>query len=118
MRNHYESALRIREVKLMAAEAGFDKVLPQLKASATKITVNVVRTIIILFVAAQGVEALNLPILTMIVTAIISYLPLVVKATVILVVALAGIVFFKERLSLRQIAGGLLICIALVFLNL
>ena len=34
MRNHYESALRIREVKLMAAEAGFDKVLPQLKAAA------------------------------------------------------------------------------------
>ena len=34
MRNHYESALRIREVKLMAAEAGFDKVLPELKAAA------------------------------------------------------------------------------------
>ena len=33
MRNHYESALRIREVKLMAAEAGFDKVLPELKAA-------------------------------------------------------------------------------------
>ena len=33
MRNHYESALRIREVKLMAAEAGFDKVLPSLKAA-------------------------------------------------------------------------------------
>lgn len=40
------------------------------------------------------------------------------SVAVILVVALAGIVFFKERLSLRQIAGGLLICIALVFLNL
>ena len=34
MRNHYESALRIREVKLMAAEAAFDKVLPELKAAA------------------------------------------------------------------------------------
>ena len=33
MRNHYESALRIREVKLMAAEAAFDKVLPGLKAA-------------------------------------------------------------------------------------
>ena len=32
MRNHYESALRIREVKLMAAEGGFDAVLPELKA--------------------------------------------------------------------------------------
>ena len=34
MRNHYESALRIREVKLMAAETAFDKVLPELKAAA------------------------------------------------------------------------------------
>ena len=34
MRNHYESALRIREVKLQAAEAAFDKVLPGLKAEA------------------------------------------------------------------------------------
>ena len=34
MRNHYESALRIREVKLMAAEAAFDKVLPTLKAAS------------------------------------------------------------------------------------
>ena len=33
MRNHYESALRIREVKLMAAEAGFEKVLPELRAA-------------------------------------------------------------------------------------
>lgn len=32
MRNHYESALRIREVKLMAAEGAYDKVLPELKA--------------------------------------------------------------------------------------
>ena len=32
MRNHYESALRIREVKLMAAEGAFDKVRPELKA--------------------------------------------------------------------------------------
>ncbi|MBR7087783.1 MAG: putative selenate reductase subunit YgfK, partial [Mogibacterium sp.] len=34
MRNHYESALRIREVKLMAAEAACAKVLPTLKAAA------------------------------------------------------------------------------------
>ena len=34
MRNHYEAPLRIREVKLMAAEAAFDKVLPTLKAAA------------------------------------------------------------------------------------
>ena len=34
MRNHYETPLRIREVKLMAAEAAFDKVLPGLKGEA------------------------------------------------------------------------------------
>ncbi len=66
------------------------KVLPQLKASATKIVVNTVRTVIVLFVAAQGIEALNLSILTMIVTAIVAYLPLVVKAAVILLVAFVG----------------------------
>ncbi|MBR2387160.1 MAG: mechanosensitive ion channel [Clostridia bacterium] len=66
------------------------KVVPQFKASATKTTVNLVRTIIIIFVAAQGIEALNLPILTMIVSALLSYLPLVVKAALILVVAFVG----------------------------
>ena len=34
MRNHYESPLRIREVKLMAAEAAYDKVLPTLKGAS------------------------------------------------------------------------------------
>ena len=66
------------------------KVLPQLKVSATKVVVNLVRTIIIIFVAAQGVEALNLSILTMIVTALVSYLPLVIKAAVVLLVAFIG----------------------------
>ncbi len=74
--------------------ANFDnvvkKVLPQLKASATKIVVNLVRTFIIIFVAAQGIEALNLSILSMIVAAIVAYLPLVVKAALILLVAFIG----------------------------
>ncbi len=66
------------------------KVLPQLKASATKIVVNLVRTVIIIFVAAQGIQALNLEILTMVVAAIVAYIPLVVKAAVILLVAFIG----------------------------
>ena len=74
--------------------ANFDsivkKVVPQLKVSATKIVVNLVRSFIIIFVAAQGIEALNLPVLTMIVTAIVAYLPLVIKAAVILFVAFIG----------------------------
>ena len=36
----------------------------------------------------------------------------------ILVVALAGLLFFRERLSKKQLLGGILICIALVLLNL
>ena len=39
------------------------------------------------------------------------------SVAVILVVALAGIVCFRERLSKKQLLGGLLICIALVLLN-
>lgn len=74
--------------------AGFDgivaKVLPQLKASATKIVVAIVRTLIIIFVVAQGVEVLNLAILTTVVAAVIGYLPLVIKAAVIAFVAFVG----------------------------
>ena len=36
----------------------------------------------------------------------------------ILVVAVAGLLFFREQLTKKQIIGGLLICIALVLLNL
>lgn len=73
---------------------GFDrvvaKVLPQLKVSATKVVVNTVKTFIILFVAAQGIQALNLSIFTMIAAEIIAYLPLVIKAALILLVAVIG----------------------------
>lgn len=40
------------------------------------------------------------------------------NVAVILVVALAGILLFREQLSRKQLIGGLLICIALVLLNL
>ena len=40
------------------------------------------------------------------------------SVAVILVVAAAGILFFRERLQRRQVFGGLLICIALALLNL
>ncbi len=66
------------------------KVLPQLKASATKVVVNIVRAMIILFVVAQGVEALGLTILTTIVTAVVAYLPLVIKSAIIAAVAFIG----------------------------
>ena len=53
----------------------------------------------------------------------LSYVPAMIafptfNVAVILVVALAGMLIFRERLSRRQILGGLLICIALALLNL
>ncbi len=66
------------------------KVLPQLKASATKIVVNIVRALVILFVVAQGVEALGLTIFTAIVTAIVAYLPMVFKSAIIALIAFIG----------------------------
>ena len=66
------------------------KVLPQLKVSATKVVVNVVKAIIVVFVAAQGIQALDLSIFTMVVAEILAYLPLVIKAAVILLAAVIG----------------------------
>lgn len=40
------------------------------------------------------------------------------SVAVILVVSAAGVLFFRERLSRKQLLGGLLICVALVLLNL
>ena len=66
------------------------KILPRFKLSATKIVVGIVRTLIILFVFAQGIEVLNLAILTTLVSAIVGYLPMVIKAFVIAFVAFIG----------------------------
>jgi hypothetical protein len=73
---------------------GFDgivaKVLPNLKASATKIVVNIVKTLIIIFVVAQGVEVLGLTILSTIVSTVVAYVPLVIKSAIIAAVAFIG----------------------------
>lgn len=66
------------------------KVLPSLKVSATKIAVNIVKTLILIFVVAQGVEVLGLAILSAIVASIVAYIPLVVKSAVIAAVAFIG----------------------------
>ena len=66
------------------------KVLPSLKVSAAKIAVNVVKTMIIIFVVAQGVEVLGLSILSAIVASIVAYIPLVIKSAVIAAVAFIG----------------------------
>lgn len=82
---------------------GFDglikKLVPQLKTSAAKVLVNIVRAIILLFVVAQGIEVLGLTILTTIVTAVVSYLPLVIKSAVIAVVAFIAAALLESFLS-------------------
>ncbi len=67
-------------------------IIPQIsnKFSATKVIVNVVRTVIMLFIVAQGIEILGFALLTGIATAIIAYLPLLLKALIIAFVAYIG----------------------------
>jgi len=86
-------------------DATVNKLLPQMKMSATKILVNIVRTLIVLFVVAQGVEVLGLTILTMIVTEVVAYLPLVIKAAVIAAVAFIGAGLLDGYLS-KKAAGA------------
>ena len=66
------------------------KVLPQLKASASQILVTAIRVVVIFFAVAQGIQALNLSFLSMIVADIMIYLPIVVKAAAILLAAVIG----------------------------
>ncbi len=75
---------------------GFDKlikkIIPNSKTnfSLTKLTVNIVRIVIIFFVVAQGVEILKLTLLANVMSVIISYLPMVIKAIIIAVIAYFG----------------------------
>ncbi len=63
------------------------KALPTLKTSATNVVVNIVKYLIVVFVVAQGIQLLNLALLTDIATAVIGYLPLVLKALAVLFAA-------------------------------
>lgn len=69
------------------------KMFPKSKMSFSLSTVisNTVRIAIILFVIAEGVKILELEILTAITSAVIAYIPLVIKALVILIAAMFGI---------------------------
>ncbi len=66
------------------------KLLPELKYSATNIVVQVIKYLIIVFVVAQGIQLLKLELLTGIATAIIGYLPLVLKALLVVFAAYVG----------------------------
>ena len=68
------------------------KMIPEAKTnfSLTKLSVNIVRVAIIFFVVAQGVEILKLTLLANVMSVIISYLPMVIKAIIIAVIAFFG----------------------------
>lgn len=69
-----------------------EKIIPQnkKKISATKVVVTIVKAVIILFIVAQGVDVLKLEILSNITSAVIAYLPMVISAVLIAMVALVG----------------------------
>jgi len=56
--------------------------------SLTKTVTNIVRTVIILFVVAEGVKILGLEILSGVAAMIISYLPMIIKAALIALAAI------------------------------
>ncbi len=68
------------------------RLLPQakLKLSVTKLIIAIVRILIVFFVIAQGIEILKLELLTNIMTVIIAYLPMVIKAAIIAIAAYIG----------------------------
>lgn len=78
-----------------------DKVAPgkESKISLTKITVNIVRVIIMVFIVAQGIEILGLTLLTGILTSVIAYVPMIVKSIVIAAIAFFGAMFLESFLK-------------------
>ena len=75
---------------------GFDSMVSRMlpsgakEFSVTTFVVNIVRALIILFIVAQGIEILELRLLGDILNAVISYLPMIIKAAVIALVAFFG----------------------------
>lgn len=66
------------------------KFLPGLKASAAKVLVNVVKAFLLVFIAAQSLQALELPVFAGIAAELIGYLPILVKAALIVLGAAVG----------------------------
>lgn len=75
---------------------GFDgtvkKLTPEMKVafSPSKLITNIVRILIILFIIAQGIEILNLALLANVMSAVLAYIPMIIKAVIIALVAYFG----------------------------
>ena len=90
-----------------------EKIAPgkETKISLTKITVNIIRIIIMVFIVAQGIEILGLALLTNILTAVIAYVPMIVKSIVIAAIAFFGSMlldsFLKKTMPEAKMIPGL-----------
>ncbi len=84
------------------------KIMPNVNRSfsLTKLAVNVVRFVIILFVVAEGVDILGLTVLSSVTAVIISYLPMVIKALIIAIAALYGASLLDGAMSKSSLGGG------------
>lgn len=78
-----------------------EKVAPgkNFKFSLTKIVVTTIRVIIMVFIVAQGIEILGLSLLTGILTAVIAYIPMIIKSIVIAAIAFFGAMFLESFLK-------------------
>ena len=77
-------------LKKTKLDAQVQKVLPQLKTPASAVVVTAIRVVIIFFAVAQGIQALSLSFLSMVVSDIMYYVPILVKAAAILLAAVIG----------------------------
>ena len=90
-----------------------EKIAPgkESKISLTKITVNIIRVIIMVFIVAQGIEILGLALLTNILTSVIAYIPMIIKSIVIAAVAFFGAMllesFLKKTMPEAKMIPGL-----------
>lgn len=91
----------------------FKKALPKTKVSATKTVVDIVRVFILLFVAAQSIQVLNLSFLSSIVSSIVAYLPTLIKAALILLAATIGANWAEAAVSKSCAKGGKIVKIAI-----
>ena len=78
-----------------------EKIAPgkETKVSLTKITVNTVRVIIMVFIIAQGIDILGLTLLSNILTAVIAYIPMIVKSIIIAAIAFFGAMLLESFLK-------------------
>ncbi len=83
------------------------KIMPNAKCSFSlaKIISNTVRVVIILFVVAEGVKILGLEILTEVTSAVLAYLPMVIKSAAIALIALFGANFVEGALQKSSSVG-------------